>query len=82
MEDEETNIAPVLQYLKQINLQLSDLKKDIESLKRDHNRREKFGQHSCDGATGEEQSGKDKGETIQRNHFQRLYSFQGRDDLD
>ena len=73
-EDEET----VLQILRLINVQLSDLKNDVESLKRDHDRLEHCSrQHSCEGPGGEENQ-----ETIQRNHFHRLYSFQGSDDLD
>ena len=75
MEGDETNMSAVLQLLKQI-------KKDVESLK-DQNKQHQCSrsrQHSCcDGAGGEEHSGQQ--ETFQRNHSQRLYSFQGRDDL-
>ena len=70
MEDEETNMSAVLQLLKQI-------KKDVESLKDQNKQCSRSRKHSCcDGAGGEEQQ-----ETFQRNHFHRLYSFQGRDDL-
>ena len=71
MEDEETNLSAVLQLLKEI-------KKDVESLKEQnkHHQCSRSRKHSrCDGAGGEEQQ-----ETSQRNHFQRLYSYQGRDD--
>ena len=77
MEEEET----VLQLLREINVQLSDLKNDVESLKRDHARPEHCSrQHSCEGPGGVEQPRIQ--DTTQRNHFQRLYSFQGRDDLE
>ena len=35
MEDEGTNTTSVLQYLKQISLQLSELKKDVEGSEAD-----------------------------------------------
>ena len=82
MEEEETNLTTILLYLKQIKLQLSDLKdikKDIESLKRDQKRSVRLGQQICDGPISEEQEQSSKREPIQRN--QRSYSFQGRDDL-
>ena len=67
----ETNISTVLQLLKEI-------KADVESLKKDHQRRDQCSrQQSSDGAGGEELSQ----ETVQRNHLHRLYSYQGRDDL-
>ena len=81
MEEEETNLTTILLYLKQIKLQLSDLKdikKDIESLKRDQKRSVRLGQQICDGPISEEQEQSSKREPIQRN--QRSYSFQGRDD--
>ena len=80
MEDEGTNTTSVLQYLKQISLQLSELKKDVEGLKKDQMRREKFGQHTCDGNVGEDKPS--RRDTFQNRLSNRLYSFQGRDDLD
>ena len=69
----ETNISTVLQLLKEI-------KADVESLKRDHQRRDQCSrQQSSDGTGGDELSGHQ--ETVQRNHLHRLYSYQGRDDL-
>ena len=70
MEEEETNMAAILKLLK-------ELKKDMKSLK-DQNQQCRSRQHSCCEA-GEDHSGQN--ETFQANRIQRLYSYQGRDDL-